>query len=288
MAKIKLVLSDMDGTLVPFGRDAVDRRTLDAISALRSSGIAFGPASGREPVDLIRFFQGDASCYDTGILANGKLVRANGSYILKRPLEHESLARLGAYLSDFEDQSLLVYVPEGPEVEHSSVSIVHDSRKGHELALPKTNIALPQGVSFLDEAPDADIFTADVMSSSVAAADAIRPEIERLFPEFDFVKPAPVFFDILARGTSKATALGVLEEALSIEPDEVVFFGDSENDLALLEAVPNSIAVANGTPAAQQAARFHIADAAEDSVAAVMESIARTGELVIPAEVSRD
>ena len=59
MPQIKLVLSDMDGTLLPFGAHEVSARTMAGIAALREAGIAFGPSSGRERSDLIRYFHGD-------------------------------------------------------------------------------------------------------------------------------------------------------------------------------------------------------------------------------------
>ena len=64
---IKLVLCDMDGTLVPFGAERVSDRTLAAIRSLVHAGVRFGPASGREPIDLKTFFSGDESLYETGI-----------------------------------------------------------------------------------------------------------------------------------------------------------------------------------------------------------------------------
>ena len=45
---IKLLLSDMDGTLLPFGATTVSQRTHEAILAAQQAGIHFGPASGRD------------------------------------------------------------------------------------------------------------------------------------------------------------------------------------------------------------------------------------------------
>ena len=69
-------------------------------------------------------------------------------------------------------------------------------------------------------------------------------------------------------------ALPMLLDAMGISQDEVVFFGDAENDLALMGALRNSVAVANATPAAAAAARYHIGRCDEDSVAAALEEIA--------------
>lgn len=55
---IKLILADMDGTLLPFGSRVVSERTHSAILSALDAGIAFGPASGRDYADLADAFDG--------------------------------------------------------------------------------------------------------------------------------------------------------------------------------------------------------------------------------------
>ena len=59
-------------------------------------------------------------------------------------------------------------------------------------------------------------------------------------------------------------------------------FGDSDNDLPMIGAVPNSVAVANANEAVTAAARWHIGAAADDAVAGALHQIAvcaATGEM---------
>ena len=69
---------------------------------------------------------------------------------------------------------------------------------------------------------------------------------------------------------------------LGIRADEVCVFGDSENDIAMFDAVPFSVAVANACSEAKAAARFEVGDCREESVAKALLEIAaasRSGEL---------
>lgn len=66
---IKLLLSDMDGTLLPFGATTVSQRTHEAILAAQQAGIHFGPASGRDRAALLPAFDGDQRCVSTGTMA---------------------------------------------------------------------------------------------------------------------------------------------------------------------------------------------------------------------------
>ena len=65
-----------------------------------------------------------------------------------------------------------------------------------------------------------------------------------------------------------------MADALGLGLDEVTTFGDADNDVPMLESVPNSVAVAGASPEAASAARWHIGDALEDSVAVALEDIA--------------
>ena len=51
-------------------------------------------------------------------------------------------------------------------------------------------------------------------------------------------------------------------------------FGDSENDIAMFDAVPYSVAVGNACPEAKAAARFEIGDCRDESVAKALLEIA--------------
>ncbi|MFC2705799.1 MAG: HAD family hydrolase [Olsenella profusa] len=292
---IKLVLSDMDGTLVPFGRDAISRRTAAAIRMLHMAGIDFGPATGREPVDLRRFFRGEERLFSTGIMANGKLVSYRGRLLRTIYLDHEGLQRLAGLACERDDCTLNIYVPCKDERGRASVHVQFVGVSDAELASARGVTGLALMGEATDRLPSVPLISAGFMclgstrQDAVSQAREMRPQLYRLCPQFDFLRPSPPFFDVLPKGWNKAAALGILEESLGIARDEIAFFGDSENDVAMLEAVPNSFAVENATPAAKAAARFHIGDAGEDAVAQVMEAIAsHGGELVIPPSVSRD
>lgn len=47
MERIRLIMSDIDGTIMPPGSKSVSARTVAAFHAAREAGIVIGPASGR-------------------------------------------------------------------------------------------------------------------------------------------------------------------------------------------------------------------------------------------------
>ena len=106
---IRLVLSDMDNTLIPFGAEHVSERTVRAIHELLDAGVPFGPATGRDHMELMRFFQGDEACFMTGIFSNGKRVRAEGRYVRTVLLDHGALVRIDEALRAERGMFLVCY-----------------------------------------------------------------------------------------------------------------------------------------------------------------------------------
>ena len=63
---IRLVLTDLDNTLIPTGAPHASARALAGIHAMLDAGLWFGPVSGRVPAAMRWMFDGDAACYQTG------------------------------------------------------------------------------------------------------------------------------------------------------------------------------------------------------------------------------
>lgn len=77
--------------------------------------------------------------------------------------------------------------------------------------------------------------------------------------------------EITAHGISKGSSIGVLCNLLSIDPHEVVAFGDSGNDLSMKENAGCFVAMGNATPAVKAAADFITGTVGDDGVAQWLE-----------------
>ena len=85
---------------------------------------------------------------------------------------------------------------------------------------------------------------------------AIRAAIAARFgDQVDMVYPGDDFLDIHKKGVSKAAALLRLSHDWGIAPEEMVSFGNTENDASMLKMTGLSYAVANAEPAAKEAAQ---------------------------------
>lgn len=266
---IRLVLTDMDNTLIPFGEPSVTERDVAAIHAATAAGVRFGPATGRDEQELNRFFLGDESCYATGVISNGKKVKVDGELIDVHYIDNAALERLAQRFLDVPGTFVVAY-PAKTDLSNPTyvIGATTDEMAAYERRF-KFNGTMAGHV------PDEPLIAATIACAGTPAdMERTRTVARGLAPEFDYVSPVPNWFDILPHGVDKASALGVLLGALGIGADEVAFFGDGENDLAIMERVPNSVAVANAVPKVAEAARWHIGTCWSRAVAGALEDIA--------------
>ena len=107
---IKLVLSDMDNTLVPFGNKRVSDFTRKAIhTLLEETDIAFGPCTGRDYVELMRLFSLDEACMQTGVMSTGKRVLYKGKTISLSVFDHKMLQGVADAIADEKNMFLVCY-----------------------------------------------------------------------------------------------------------------------------------------------------------------------------------
>jgi hydroxymethylpyrimidine pyrophosphatase-like HAD family hydrolase len=83
----------------------------------------------------------------------------------------------------------------------------------------------------------------------------------------------PTILEIAAPGVTKAAALAQLCAQWSVEPADVVAFGDARNDLEMLAWAGVGYAVANAHPEVLAAAAHSVASNDEDGVARFLEAL---------------
>lgn len=108
-------------------------------------------------------------------------------------------------------------------------------------------------------------FVINKMSVAIREAD-IGVVKEELGEGYDFIVHGKEIAEIVPRGYSKATGIQKVCEMFSIPHENTYAFGDSANDLAMLEFVAHGIAMGNGTKEAKLAAEYVTTDIAADGI----------------------
>lgn len=263
MRDIRLIASDMDHTLLtdagefPPGFDA-------AIERLGEAGIVFVAASGRPYATLQSMFpqDNDNIAY---ISDNGCLVKFRDTVVAESLLPREGYQAMTEFT--------LTHTPGIPiitGVDSSYVAAEH--RERHEAFLRQFYKAL----TFVDDIRAVDT-TVDKFTAFFPEGNS-KPYKEQVFsPAFSdnyaLTIGGPNWVDIMATGVDKGSGIKALGDHLGIKPSQMMAFGDTDNDLEMLDAVEYSYAVANADAEARRRARY-LAESNEDyGVLKVIEQV---------------
>lgn len=104
---IKLVLTDMDDTLIPAGHDGASDYAIEGIHAMQAAGLHFGPVSGRQPSAMGWMFRNRSECFSTGAFCNGQVMFVDGEVVASRAIDNDVLMRLADYFEQETDDTYL-------------------------------------------------------------------------------------------------------------------------------------------------------------------------------------
>lgn len=263
---IKLALTDLDNTLIHVNGSASDYAR-HAIHAALDAGVHVGPVTGRVPAAMRWMFTGDERCAATGAFVNGQIIYVDGKVVREQAIDGELLDEVARFIRSREGVALaLCDITRVTGISDGAISFVGAS--ADELERHKRFFKGEYQVLEHVDRPSyiKTNLRCDIPPEEVAA---LQEELRTRFTELNFVLPmnGGNFIDVLPSGWDKGKAVLFLVEYLGLSLDEVVVFGDSDNDLAMLAAVPNSVTVANAVPEISAMSRWHIGYCADDAVA---------------------
>lgn len=93
--------------------------------------------------------------------------------------------------------------------------------------------------------------------------------------QFNFVRSRRTLLEFIPKNVNKALALNVLLEHLSLTPDNLMAFGDEENDIEMIKLARIGVAMGNAIPKVKAVADFQTLDNVHDGVSEFLESYFR-------------
>lgn len=252
---IKLIASDVDGTLLMRPEDHIEKRLFEQIRILKEHGVHFVVASGRQLYNLKKEFAPAAS--DISYIAeNGSLCIHNGEVLARGEIERELALNIMRAIIAKGDCDCIV------SCEQMMYTDTKNPRFKHEITR-----SLGYQVTFVD-----DLLT-EVTDPilKIAVCDFDHPQatlahFQDLFgSEIKVVTSGHTWVDFIAPNANKGTALETLADHLGIKPAECVAFGDQYNDVEMLEFAGISYAMKNAAPGMSYHATY-IADSVVEEI----------------------
>lgn len=253
--RIQVVFCDLDDTLLDICH-RVPTRTASVVRRLQATGVRFAPATGRTVAALHELF-GDLLPEIDYVAGNGTDVMARGSVIY-----HEPYPRQDA-------QFLFEAIKASP----TRYGFVAFDERGSHLAAPEADFVRAH-IETLRDAPvcaDDQLFAgSDLGKVGIVAVDGAPDALAELETiangRFTFAPTGPHWIDVLVRDIDKAQGIARFLNHLGLTPDEALAFGDSMNDLAMMQALPHTVAVSNAMPAIIEACAYTIGSNRDEAV----------------------
>ncbi|HIQ99433.1 MAG TPA: Cof-type HAD-IIB family hydrolase [Candidatus Scybalocola faecavium] len=245
--KVRLVVSDVDGTLVKTGQTCLEDGFIDVVDALMDRGITFAVASGRQRISIQSLFK-DSKRPLYMISENGGNLYYDGKDLDFHPFSKEEYREIvegvKAYSSD------VFFAMAAPDVYYT------------ESGNPEFSQTLSRQYFFkMKEVEDIVHLDHPVCKIAVYTLHGDVQEFARHFQNMwgdrmNIAVSGDHWVDFNPKEIGKGTGVKFLQEQLKITPEETMVFGDNENDVSMLQCARYSCAVSDAFPAAKRAAAY--------------------------------
>lgn len=259
---IKLVVSDIDGTLIPEGTHNINPELFSVILRLKEKGIQFAAASGRHwsSIDKVFYPIRDRIFY----------IADNGGYIgiHSRPLFIESIPEEAAKNFIFDMKKIpgiqiVVSCPEISYLDSDDEDFCSWIEKGYLYDVEKV-----KDVSMVKEP-----FLKIACYCENNLEEAYRQAKEAYSAYGDITISGAAWMDFMPLQVNKGRGVKVLQDSLNIKPEETMVFGDQLNDIEMMKQAYYSFAVSSGRKEVCQSARFLADESGRDGVLKILRHL---------------
>lgn len=248
MAEIELVLTDIDGTVVPLGGHVVSERVRDAVIACEDQGVTVAAVTGR-PYEMAKGVLEVLGFEDLCIFDGGASIRnpLNGELVWSKWLEPEVLREISA-----------VVLPHCAVIDYSTG---HNETRPDEADIDSITEAAPY--VFAAVPPE----SLPEISHGIARISDI---VMHVHPGFgDFLHLAHIQINHVE--ADKYHGVQALLDITGVSKEAVLGIGDSSNDSPLFRNAGLKVAMGNATDALKAEADHVVSTVDEDGFAEAME-----------------
>lgn len=263
MNKIKLIASDVDGTLLPEGTPYLNPAYAKVIRELKKQGIVFAVASGRQFVSVRTLFE--------EIEDDIYFIADNGAHILKgketlycHTMSREVIEDIVAYVRTLPDAFMLFSTPKGAYTDCKNQEYIRKNEEGYHVKMNQV-----EDILTVDE----PVMKIALCCEKLDAVDMAVPAQALFGEKAEVTASGAHWVDFMAKGMEKGVALLKLQEILGVSKEETMAFGDNINDVTLLKGAGESYAVFSAREQAKEAAVYVLEDESPDAVLHVIERL---------------
>ncbi|GAA3627525.1 Cof-type HAD-IIB family hydrolase [Lactobacillus hamsteri] len=245
---IKAAFFDVDGTLFSHTSNSVPESTKCAFDEMHKNGIKIFTATGRHILELRRMPVKDLK-FDGYVTLNGQIgLDKDQKIIFDNPIdEHDTKILAQA----FADKKITVNMVEEDKI---FINFINDDVK----------ITLKRILSPL---PDIGTYNGKKIYQCMTYGDGtLARQLIAKLPNCKLTQWNPLGFDIIPKDGSKMVGIEKMMKHFDLKEDEIIVFGDGDNDLEMLKHAGTSVAMGNGIEEVKKTADYVTDDIDKDGI----------------------
>lgn len=270
--KIKLIICDMDGTLLNSNRE-ISAKTREAIRHAKSRGIAFSLSTGR--------IQIMTELYCRELEQDFPIIAANGAVvwdpIKRKPIWEITMDKSEALTTiNYGEEHDLDYIAITMTGCYYSKNSVRKQRflQYNEIARKMnyeemTVLPIDGNWDVFKEQGVCKILIFEPNERKLQAA----AEFLQTLPKTGYTSSEPKLLDVSSKGVSKGIGLEKLAEHMNIPREAICAMGDYENDISMIEYAGLGVAMGNANDTVKMCADYITETNDEDGVAKLIERL---------------
>jgi hypothetical protein len=243
---VKLLLADVDGTLVTQDKVLTDR-AVEAVHQLHDAGVTFAITSGRPPRGMAMLIEPLDIQTPIAAFNGGLLVDRDMNVIEQRVLPEELVVPVADMMSSFKLDVWLYsgadwYVPkpDGPHVARESWTVKFEP------------MVMPDGVQGLSGSVAKLVGVSDDHDAVNKATEAVH---ETFGDHVSAAASQPYYLDVTHPQANKGAVAKYLAAQYKLDADDLATIGDMPNDVLMFAHSGLSIAMGQSSPEVKRAAR---------------------------------
>lgn len=260
LSNVKLVVTDMDGTLLNSNHE-VSQRFFDVFAELKKQNIIFVAASGRQLNSISEKLASIKN--DILIVAeNGGIAIRNDEMLLSTAIDTNNLLRINNSLHEIENVNAVYCTKDRAYTNSSSEMLLHlltEYYNNHQRINSPKEIKSPiYKIALFHE---------------ISSEKYLYPHLKHLESDFKVKVSANHWIDISENNANKGHAIELIQKLYNVTPEETLVFGDYNNDIEMLQKAHFSYAMENAHPFVKEVANYTTKSNNEFGVEIILEKL---------------
>ncbi|WP_299669320.1 HAD family hydrolase [uncultured Polaribacter sp.] len=262
LSNVKLVVSDMDGTLLN-SKGEVSDHFFELFKKLQQQNIHFCAASGRQYNSIVDKL---ASIKDAiyVIAENGGIAKKNDTILLSNSLESQKIIDIIPILRKIKGANIVLCSQDAAFIESSDATFINLFQEYYYSF---------QNVDDLIEIAKTTTILKIAVYHFNSSEAFVYPKIKHLEKHYLLKVSGQNWLDISDEKANKGNALREVQKILNVTKEQTMVFGDYHNDIEMLQEADFSFAMGNAHKDIKELANYATKSNNEFGVESILEKL---------------